>query len=175
MLKKTITFHNLDGQPISEDFYFHLNKAEIAEMELSQKGGLSGYVDQIVKSEDAPTLIKLFKELILKTVGRRSEDGRRFIKNQDIIDDFTQTEAYSELFMELSTNHESAIAFMKGVLPAGMESQVEASAKTEDVKLPDDQIPAWIKEERLPTDAEMREATPEQLRIAYARKIAVRE
>lgn len=178
MLKKTITFKDLDGNDLTEDFYFHLTKAEITEMELSQKGGLSSYLEQIVKTEDAAELIAIFKDIILKTVGRRSEDGRRFVKNEEIRNDFMQTEAYSELFMELATNTDAATAFMTGLIPAGLEQQVQreiAAKKTEDVQLPQEDVPSepsWIKENRLPNDAELRDATPEQLRLAFQRKAA---
>lgn len=139
MFKKSITFHDLDGNKITEDFYFHLTKAEVTELELSEKGGLTGYLQAIVKEEDAKELIAKFKEIILMTVGRRSEDGRRFIKNQEIRDDFMQTEAYSELFMELATDADAATAFMTALIPAGLENQVKQeieSNKTEDVQLP---------------------------------------
>lgn len=174
MLKKTITFNDLDGNPITEDFYFHLNKAEITEMELSQKGGLTAYLEKIIKAEEAGELMLLFKEIILKTVGRRSEDGRRFIKNDEIRNDFVQTEAYSELFMELATNAQAATDFMTALIPKDMVEQVkaEAAAKTEDVQLPESNEPAWIREDRDPTQAEFASMTPEQLQDAFRRKAA---
>lgn len=191
MLKKTITFDDLDGNSLTEDFYFNLSKAEITEMELSQKGGLSAYLQKIVKTEDTKELITIFKELIVKSVGRRSDDGRRFVKNQEITDDFMQTEAYSELFMELATRSQSAVEFIKGIFPAGLEKEMEKlvadraaeagktadTAETADIKeLPstEPEVPSWITEGREPTDKEVREATPEQLRLAYQRKNAAK-
>lgn len=135
MLKKTITFNDLDGKPITEDFYFNLSKAEIAEMELSQKGGLGEYLKKIVAAEDGKELVSLFKDLLQKSVGKRSEDGRRFIKNQDIINDFMQTNAYSELFIELATNSDSASKFITGIVPQDLEGQLQKSiASTSDAE-----------------------------------------
>lgn len=170
MLKKTITFNDLDGNPVTEDFYFSLNKAEIAELEFSEKGGLSGYVEKIIATEDNTKLIAIFKDLILRSVGRRSEDNRRFVKSQDIIDDFTQTEAYSELFVELATKTDSAIQFINGIVPKGLEAEMKKVNATENLELPKIEEPAWITENREPTQTELQKATPEQLRLAFQRK-----
>lgn len=175
MLKKTITFEDLDGNKISEDFYFNLSKAEIAEMELSQKGGLIEYIQKIVKEEDGAKLVELFKGLIVNTVGKRSDDGRRFIKSQEIRDDFTQTNAYSELFMELVTNSDSAAEFVNGIVPASLENDPrlkELAAKTTTTEQPATtaDVPDWLNEGRTPTPDEVRNATPEQLQMAFARK-----
>lgn len=184
MLKKTITFEDLDGNPVTEDFYFHLSKAEVAEMEMSVKGGLTTYLQRIVAEEDGPKLIEMFKDLLTRTVGKRSEDGRRFIKNQEIIDDFVQSDAYSEMFIELASNAEQAAAFVNGIVPSSMQSAVQAAqaAQTEDKELPAvsdsppiptvaPTQPAWITENRLPTDAEIRGATAEQLQVAFQRRL----
>ena len=99
MLKKTITYTDYDGVQRTEDFYFNLSKAEIAEMELSTAGGLDKTINRIVAEQDGARIIALFKDLVLKSYGKKSDDGRRFIKNQELRDDFAQTEAYSDLFM----------------------------------------------------------------------------
>ncbi len=125
MLKKSITFDDLDGNPVTEDFYFNLTKAEIAEMELGQEGGLAQHLKRIVKSRNQSEILATFKMIILKTVGRRSEDGRRFIKSQAIQDDFAQTDAYSVLFMELVTNAAAATEFIRGVIPQALSEKVD--------------------------------------------------
>ena len=118
MLKKTITYTDYNGSSRTEDFYFNLTKAEIMEMELSTAGGLAGMIEKIVATQDAPSIIKIFKELVLKAYGEKSADGKRFIKSTELKESFSQTEAYSELFMELATNAESASAFVNGIIPA---------------------------------------------------------
>ena len=117
MIKKTITYADYKGNDRTEDFYFNLTKAEAMEMELSAKGGLSKKIEEIIAAEDAPTIIKVFKDMISKAYGVKSDDGKRFIKNDKVLEEFTQTEAYSQLFMELATNTQSAIEFFNQVLP----------------------------------------------------------
>ena len=119
MLKKTITFTDYNGTSRTEDFYFNLTKAEITEMEMGTSGGLAEMIKRIVAAQDAPAIIKVFKELILKAYGVKSPDGRRFIKSKELSDEFEQTEAYSELFMELAQDADKAAEFVNGVVPAG--------------------------------------------------------
>ena len=110
MLKKTLTYSDLDGNPVTEDFYFSLSKAEIAEMELSYDGGLQTHLKRIVANKDGAAIIGAFKNILTSSVGRRSEDGRRFIKSDEITQEFMQTDAYSELFMELVTDADASAA-----------------------------------------------------------------
>lgn len=117
MLKKTITYTDYDGVERTEDFYFNLSKAEIAEMELSTAGGLDKTINRIVAEQDGKRIIALFKDLVLKSYGKKSDDGRRFIKSQELRDEFSQTEAYSDLFMELATDADAAAAFVNGIVP----------------------------------------------------------
>ena len=119
MLKKTITYTDYNGLERTEDFYFNLTKAEIMEMELSTTGGLSDMITRIVNAKDAPAIIKVFKDLILRAYGEKSADGKRFVKSQEISDAFAQTEAYSILFMELSTDADAAAKFINAIVPAG--------------------------------------------------------
>lgn len=118
MLKKTIKFTDYDGNERTEDFYFNLSKAEITEMELTQTGGLVRLIEKIVAEQDSKRIIEIFKDLILRSYGEKSPDGRRFIKNKEIQEAFSQTEAYSELFMELATDADAAADFVNGIIPA---------------------------------------------------------
>ena len=129
MLKKTITYTDYDGVQRTEDFYFNLSKAEIAEMELSTAGGLDKTINRIVAEQDGARIIALFKDLVLKSYGKKSDDGRRFIKTQELRDEFSQTEAYSDLFMELATDADAAAAFVNGIVPD--MSGIQAKAKPE--------------------------------------------
>lgn len=117
MLKKTITYVDYDGNERTEDFYFNLTKAEVTEMEMSQKGGLVNTIQKIVAEQNSQRIIEIFKDLILKSYGEKSLDGKRFIKSQELRDGFEQTEAYSDLFMELAQNADSAAAFVNGIIP----------------------------------------------------------
>ena len=117
MLKKTITYTDYNDVERTEDFYFNITKAEAMEMEFSVEGGLTAMIDKITAAKDFTSLVSLFKEFILMAYGEKSEDGRRFIKSDELSEAFSQTEAYSELYMELATNAEAASEFVKGVLP----------------------------------------------------------
>lgn len=127
MLKKRITYTDYNGVERNEDFYFNLNKAEIMEMEMTTTGGLSEQINKVISTKDVPTIIKIFKDLILKSYGEKSSDGKRFIKNKELSTAFSETEAYSILFMELATNDTMATAFVNGIVPLMTNSINSAS------------------------------------------------
>jgi hypothetical protein len=118
MLKETITYTDYNGLERTEDHYFNLSEAELLEMEMSITGGLTEMINKIVAAQDAPSLIKLFKDLVLKAYGEKSADGKRFIKSDELATAFSQTEAYSQLFMKLATDDKAAARFVNGIMPA---------------------------------------------------------
>lgn len=122
MYKKTMTYTDYNGEERTEDFYFNLTKAEITEMELSTEGGLHDKIERITKAKDVPEIIRLFKELIMKAFGIKSPDGKRFIKSEQLSEEFSQTQAYSDFFIELATNSDAASEFVNGIMPSDMKS-----------------------------------------------------
>lgn len=122
MLKKTIEYTDYNGNIRKEDFYFNLTQAELTEMEASVQGGLVEMINRIVAARDGKLIIGTFKDVILKAYGEKSPDGRRFIKNDEVRDSFTQTEAYSKLFMELATDAVAAGEFINGIVPPKAET-----------------------------------------------------
>lgn len=131
MLKKTIKYTDYNGVERTEDFWFNLSKAEIMEMELSTTGGLAELIQKIVKEQDAPAIIKIFKDLVLKAYGEKSPDGKRFVKSDEIALAFSQTEAYSNLFMELATDADSAAKFVNGIIPADAAEAAKAQNRAQ--------------------------------------------
>lgn len=117
MLKKTITYTDYNGTERKEDFYFNLTEAEIMEMEMGTTGGLAEMINRIVAAQDAPAILRLFKDLVLKAYGVKSADGKQFIKSDELATAFSQTEAYSILFMELATDADAASKFINGIVP----------------------------------------------------------
>lgn len=117
MIKKTMTYMNYNNEEVTEDFYFNLTKAECLEMEMVAQGGLAEQLEGIVKSKDKKKIVETFKEVVLKAYGVKSQDGRRFIKTPELAAEFAQTEAYSDLFMELATKANAAIEFVNGIIP----------------------------------------------------------
>lgn len=124
MYKKTITYTDYNGVERTEDFLFNLSKAELAEMQFSTNGGLETYIKRIIDTQDGKELIKVFKELILRSYGKKSDDGKRFMKSDAIREEFSQTEAYSELFMELATDDAAASKFVNGIMPSDIQKEL---------------------------------------------------
>lgn len=125
MFKKTITYIDFNGNERTEDFYFHLSKAELAEMDLSKAGGFQAYIERIIAAEDRETMVAIFKDIILKTYGEKDETGKRFIKSDELSTAFSQTPAYSELFMELVSDSDAAAAFINGVVPEDIREKAQ--------------------------------------------------
>lgn len=135
MVTKEITFTDYNGQERTEKYQFNFSKAELAEMALSVNGGLSAMMERIKETDDRPELMRIFKDLLLKSYGVKSTDGKRFMKSEELREQFSQTEAYSELYMELLTNTDAAINFFNGLIPndlkdkAGTVVQMPTSAE----------------------------------------------
>lgn len=117
MLKKTITYTDYDGLERTEEFRFNLTKAELVDMELTTAGTFSETMKRIIAEKDIIRIAKLFKELLLKSYGVKSDDGKRFVKSQELSEAFSQTEAYSDLYIELLSNPEEAAKFFAEVAP----------------------------------------------------------
>lgn len=129
MLTKTITYTDYNGVKRTEKFNFNLNKAELMEMQMGTTGGYTAMIEKIIETQDLPALINIFKELVLKSYGVKSDDGKRFIKKDELTEAFQQTEAYVELYMELATDAEKAAEFANGIIPQDLAEQVEAQQK----------------------------------------------
>lgn len=125
LLKKSITFTDFNDQTVTEDHYFHLSKADLVELEVSHQGGLQTWITHIVEAEDAKALIAEFKKLILASYGMKSNDGRRFLKTQELREGFESSPAYEELFIELVTNSDKAAEFVNGIVPKGLEADMK--------------------------------------------------
>nr|DAW67987.1 MAG TPA: hypothetical protein [Caudoviricetes sp.] len=124
MVIKKIKYKDFNGVEREEEFMFNLTEAEITEMELMTDGGLSDSIKRIIAAQDTPQIIETFKNLLLKSYGQKSADGRLFIKNKKLTEEFTQTNAYSQFFMELATDDKAAIAFINGIIPDSMRERV---------------------------------------------------
>lgn len=134
MIKETIKYTDYNGVEHTEDFYFNLSKAELLEMQASEVGGLDKYIERITQEQDTKKIITFFKDLVLMAYGKKSDDGKRFIKSKEISKEFSETEAYSDLFMSLATDAEKAAAFVNGLIPENLAAEVEASEKRKAIK-----------------------------------------
>jgi hypothetical protein len=129
MLKKTVTYTDYNGVECTEDLYFNLTKAEIMEMEMSVEGGFAEHLEKMVAENNGPAIMKVFKDLILNAYGEKSADGKRFVKNDELREAFSQTEAYSQLFMELVTNVDAANDFLIAIIPSDLEKEVSKAMR----------------------------------------------
>ena len=125
MIKWPITYTDYNDETHTEDFYFNLNKAEVMEMNLDANGAYAEYLQRMVDQRDGHKLGEEYKRIILKSYGEKSADGRRFIKTPELTEAFSQTEAYSDIFMELATDEKAAAAFVQGITPKGLDKYVE--------------------------------------------------
>jgi len=174
LLKKTITYTNFNDEEVSEDFYFHLSKAEIVELEMSEEGGLSEALKKIIDSKDGKEIIARFKEIILGSYGHRSDDGKYFVKNDTIRQEFESSEAYSVLFMELVTDAGKAAEFVNGIIPKGMAEEAAKVTRAqlavvEEPGLKSDPEPEQRPDVESITRVEMDDMSVEKLREAAAR------
>lgn len=134
MLKKLINYVDYDGKERSENFYFNLTKAELMDMELGTVGGMQQLIQLIIDKQDVPEIIKAFKKIIMMSYGEKSPDGRRFIKSDALSEAFAQTEAYSNLYMELISDASAAAAFINGIVPADVAARAKAEQEKEEPK-----------------------------------------
>lgn len=145
MLKKTITYTDFNGEEVSEDLFFHLSQAELVELEMSKDGGFAETMQKIIADENGKEIIAEFKKIVLMSYGKKSPDGKRFVKNQQLRDEFESSEAYSTLFMELVTNADSAAEFVNGIIPANLAektAELAAAAEKAASATPSDETPS---------------------------------
>lgn len=129
MLKREIKYEDFDGNEVVGTFYFNLSKTEIIELEVKYEQGLAGFLQRIIDTKDKQKLWAQFKELVLLSYGEKSEDGKRFVKNDELREGFSQTGAYDALFVEFMTDENAAPDFFKGILPKDIQKELEKDEK----------------------------------------------
>lgn len=132
MLKKTIKYTDFNGNELTEDFYFNLTEAELLEME-SKDGSMQAKLERIINTRDTSAIMGIFKEIIIAAYGVKSDDGKRFIKDEETVKYLTQSNAYSELYVSLLSNVDEAISFITGILPAKISKQI-SEQQIEEIK-----------------------------------------
>lgn len=134
MIKKTIKFKDFNEEDQTEDFYFNLTKGELVEMELratsSKYLGMVDLIEKISSERDGNRLADLFKDMVGRSFGVKSVDGKRFIKNAENLAEFESTGAYGELIFELATNAGAATEFVNGLMPANLAAEVKKEVET---------------------------------------------
>jgi hypothetical protein len=128
LIKKTIKYKDFNDEEVEETFYFHLSKADLIELEVSHKDGLGEALQKVIAAKDNETLYREFKKILLMSYGKRSDDGKRFIKTQELRDEFQSTNAFSEMIMLLATDTDFATDFINNLTPAGMVEELTRQA-----------------------------------------------
>lgn len=125
MLKQEITYEDFNGDTVTDTLYFNLTKVELTELELGFDGGLEKFMENVMASGDNRTLFEQFKKILLTSYGQKSPDGKRFIKNDELREEWQQTASYDAFFMLLAQDETAAANFIKGVIPKDMRVEVE--------------------------------------------------
>lgn len=125
MFKKTIPYVDFDGNKRIEDFYFNLTESELIDWQTTTEGGMLTRLQTIVNSNDKPTIMRMFKEIILKSYGIKSDDGRRFEKSDAISTAFSQTMAFNVLYQELLGSDNAGADFINAILPPDLAKKLE--------------------------------------------------
>lgn len=193
MLRKPITYTNIDGEQVTEEYYFHLTKAELVKLEVGTEGGLQNHLQDVVKTNNASKILELFEWIMSKAYGKRTADGK-FVKRPEDWAEFLSSEAYSTLFMELISNATYAAQFVKAIVPADLGDAVEVDASTDAelgkmleqlsggetvIDLPtadqqpqeltavDEMVPAWYRERREPSQDELQSMDKQEMLLAF--------
>ena len=135
MLKKTVTYTDYNGVERTEAFYFHYNEAEILDMEMSTEGGFAERIQKIIDAKDQVSLMQVIKKFVIDAYGVKSEDGKRFIKNDAVRTEFLESPAYSQIWMELVMDDEIAADFINNVIPSGIKEKLEDLIKAREAKI----------------------------------------
>ncbi len=125
MLKREIAYEDFNGNQVTDIFYFNISKTELIELEVEYEEGFGAMIQKVIDTKDRKTLIKQFKEIILLAYGQKSEDGKRFIKSDQLREEFSQTAAFNTLFIEFATDDKAAAIFLKSVLPRDMIGEID--------------------------------------------------
>jgi hypothetical protein len=132
MLKKPITYKDWNDLERTEDHYFNLEKHEIVKMQESVKGGYDVQLKAIAAGMNGAGIMQFFEDLIKASYGEKSEDGRRFMKSEEISRAFMETRAYSALFEEMITDAKAAAAFVNAIMPPDLVKQAADEIKKND-------------------------------------------
>lgn len=134
MFKKKITYTDYNGQERTEDFYFNLSKSELIMLESTTPGGYTAMLQRIIDSKDNTQLMKIFTDLIKMSYGVKSDDGKHFVKNDQVVEDFLNSAAFDQMFTEFFTDENAAANFAKGIIPQEIDLNRQKSFAAIDKK-----------------------------------------
>lgn len=166
MFSKTIKYTDFNGKPQEKEFWFHLSNATLAV--LASDKGLQIWAEEMMVLQDGRMILEKLRELIKMSCGIRSEDGQRFIQTEAAQSELLDSPAFDELLFELFVG-DNASKFFSALVPPEQQKQIEELAKKQGLSagVPAQEQPAWILENREPTQAEVQSMTQAQLQAAF--------
>lgn len=180
MFKKTIKYFDFNDKEQEEEFYFHMSKADL--IELAADGDFHQKLQRIIATKDNRAIFREFKDLVRMGAGVRSDDGKTFDKSPEAKAKLMDSAAFDELVLELCTDENAATEFVKNLIPEKMMQETKQRLgikdKNEETPSPfgqptehEDPRPTWMKEDRNPTQKELMDMSPEELRLAFQRRV----
>lgn len=121
MLKKVVTYTDFNGDSRTEALYFHLSQTELMKLNF-ETGGVKDLLVEMVSKHDIAGITNLFDRLIRMSYGKKSQDGRNFVKRPEFTEDFVSTPAYDQIYMECISDENKAMEFMNGIMPEGVQA-----------------------------------------------------
>ena len=116
MLKQRVKYEGFDGELIEEDLYFNLTRMDLIELnDRYESKDMAAYMDKIVKEKNVKELYKVLKDIVLMAYGVKSEDGKRFIKNQTVKDEFAESLAFAQLIEDFHETDTAMSDFITGI------------------------------------------------------------
>lgn len=148
MYVKTFKYKDFDGNQREEEHFFHLNDAEVMDWIVTDKGyTLDAVIDRLSKERDIKKIMEIVEDLILRSYGMKSPDGRRFEKDEQLSKEFKQTEAYSQLFMELIGDADKLVQFIVKIIPSDLAEKADRILANAKEKSPDE-FQKYLKEQK---------------------------
>lgn len=178
MIKHTVTYEDFNGDMVTEELYFHMSVNQLLETELSHEGGLSKVLPEMLKNNDMGEVLRLFKKIVMDTYGKRSNDGKRFNPaSKEEAEEFINSPAFDQFFQDITANEGAIGEFITGMMPKSMMKRLDAgqaaTTTSEQVTAPvlaGDDRPAWVRENRLPDDREIRNMSQAEMLLALKMK-----
>lgn len=124
MIKKTVNYTDFNGVAQTEELYFNLTKMELVKLDTEFVGGLQQTIQTAVDNNDTKTIMDCIEKILIKGYGKKSDDGKRFIKSAEMAEEFKQSAAFDEVFYQIASNEDEASAFITGLMPADLMNQI---------------------------------------------------
>lgn len=139
MIKRTVTYEDFNGVTHTEDLYFNLTKTEMSKIVLEEAkfdpdgnqdeesmNAFSDRLREIGRSGDGKKIIDMFEWLLKISYGEKSEDGRRFVKNDEVYEDWRYSASYDQFWQDLMLSETGdMVEFINGIIPADLMKAAE--------------------------------------------------